>query len=96
MNETTKTKALCAVALPMGAFAHVCMFYIGGPLDYRIVGAGAVVCGVLGATGVRKVNRKMRGRRVSNLYSVAAILGALVGLFYASMIGPFIVFFPAI
>ena len=96
MKDSTAGKVLCCSSPIVAGFAHIAMFYIGWPFDYRIIGMIAVGLGITGIVVSTKANKRDPLQPVSELYYLIAGIGILVGFFYASMFGPLIVFFPKI
>jgi len=72
------------------------MFYIGWPFDYRVIGLIATAVGFIGILLRMKANCKPSVRHIPAAYLVIALAGIITGLFYATVIGPFILFFPKI
>ena len=68
--------------------------YIGWPLPYPIVGAVAFVVGMCGLVLRWRANRGRDEPATGIGYALLAGLGMIGGVFYASMLGPWIVFFP--
>jgi len=89
------TKCLCLLSPLLGVLAHLCLFSSYAPIFWVVglIGAGV---GVLGILDYRSTNKASRENVVSPGYFLLALFGVLAGLFYASMIGPFLVFFPKI
>ena len=96
MTVATVAKILCGASVPVAVFAHVSLFYIGWPFDYRVIGLIAVAAGLAGIVARSLANRGRLDTYLPRWHLLIALTGILVGLFYASTIGPFILFFPRI
>ena len=94
MCDSLVGKVLCLAALPLAGLSHVCMLY--GGIPYPVVGAIAAGTGLAGLVVASTWGKRRRDGRVSVVYVVLAVIGLLAGTFYASVIGPLIVFFPRI
>ena len=95
MNDAGVARLFCVAAPALAGMSHVAMFAGWPPLPYPVLGAAAAGCGLAGLVVGSSVNRKRPGD-VATAYSILAVLGVLGGLFYATVIGPFILFFPKI
>ena len=93
MTDRDAGRLLCLAAPALAGLAHVCLFY--GVLPYYLVGASAVVVAIAGTFVVWRSNRRS-DLRVSRWFYVLAALGFLGGAFYASVLGPWMLFFPPI
>ena len=97
MKDSVAGKLFCIMSPALGALAHMSLLYIGRPLPFPIVGgigAGAGIAGVLLCLRARR--RATEDIPIHWAFILIAVLGIFVGLFYASMIGPLILFFPRI
>ncbi len=96
MKDVIVSKFLCLLSPFLAGLAHLCMFYIGWPIPYPIVGIAAVGAGIAGIVVSATINKKRGNHPIMTIYFLLAGLGILVGGFYASIVGPLIVFFPEI
>ena len=96
MRDSAMGKLLCLAAPILAGLAHISSFYIHLLLPYPAFGGAAVGAGLCGIIVSVRANRRQADRPVSKAYFVLAVIGIIVGAFYASIIGPFVVFFPKI
>ena len=89
-------KSLCIASPLVGLSAHVVMFHIGWPVHYAYIGAAALGMGITGIAFRGIANRRLPDSQISAAYLIPAISGILIGAFYASILGPFMLFFPKI
>ena len=89
-------KFLCMASPLVGLSAHVVMFHIGWPVHYAYIGAAALGMGITGIAFRGIANRRLPDSQISAAYLIPAISGILIGAFYASILGPFMLFFPKI
>jgi len=96
ISDSAAGKIFSCASLVLAGLALPSLFYPGWPFPCVFVGVAAVGCGVSGLVVSTTANKKGPDRPVSRLYHVIACVGILLGLFYASVVGPLIVFFPHI
>lgn len=91
MRDPFAAKLLSVSSYLLAGLCPVCMgFYI----PYYWVGIVAFAVGLGGLIVCRDLRRK--GEPLPTAYLLLAVVGMLVGAFYASIIGPFILRFPSI
>jgi hypothetical protein len=89
-------KVLCMLAPCLAGMAHLSMLGIGGAAPYPVVGIAAALSGVAGIALSVRVNRLHPSPYVARVYPLIGAIGIVAGAFYASIVGPLIVFFPRI
>lgn len=94
MSGNLAGKILCLAALPTASLSHVCLLY--GPIPYPIIGAIAAGIAIAGLVIAPLPSGARDDFGFSVVCFVLAVLGLVAGVFYASVIGPFIVFFPSL
>jgi len=111
MKDGWAIKIFCGLSLLMAGWASVSMFGWGNFLPYPLAGWLAVVFSGVGLIKWLRMRSKIepyvnspREKEFTNkhgtmpgaIYVVMAVLGLIAGLFWGSMIGPLILFFPKI
>ena len=94
MKDIVAGKVLCVLAPALVGLAHVSMQY--GLAPCPVVGAIAMGTGIAELVVSISHNRKELESPIGRAYLELAVLGILGGAFYASIIGPLIVYFPQI
>ena len=96
MSTSAVARILCVTSIAIASLSHVTLSYVARPIPYPLVGLVGALSGIMGIIFRGMANRANPHEHISKLYVLAAVLGILIGLFYASMIGPLILFFPQI